>query len=65
MLVKLSPIFVVDTKIIVGYNFVAPLNVINDKLKLIKEEKKIIFICFSKEATKVLDGYLLFSRIGS
>ena len=62
---KFSPIFVADTKIIVGYNFVAPLNVINDELKLIKEEKKMSFKCFSKEATEVLDEYLLFSRVGS
>ena len=33
-----------------------------DEMKLIKEEKKIDFKCFSKEATEVLDGYLLFSR---
>ena len=38
------------------------LSVINEELKFIKEEKKIDFKCFSKEATEVLDGYLLFSR---
>ena len=37
------------------------LSVINEELKFIKE-KKIDFKCFSKEATEVLDGYLLFSR---
>ena len=38
------------------------LSVINEELKFIKEEKKTDFKCFSKEATEVLDGYLLFSR---
>ena len=38
------------------------LSVINEELKFIKEEKKIDFKCFSKEATEVLDEYLLFSR---
>ena len=37
------------------------LSVMYDKLKLIKEERKD-FKCFSKEATEVLDAYLLFSR---
>ena len=31
MLVTSSPIFVADTKIIFGYNFVAPLKIKNDK----------------------------------
>ena len=38
------------------------LSIINEELKFIKEEKKINFKCFSKEATEVLDEYLLFSR---
>ena len=37
------------------------LSIINEELKFIKEEKKINFRCFSKEATEFLDGYLLFS----
>ena len=38
------------------------LSIINEELKFIKEEKKIDFRYFSKEATEFLDGYLLFSR---
>ena len=38
------------------------LSVINEELKFIKKEKKIDFKSFSKEATEVLDEYLLFSR---
>ena len=38
------------------------LSVIIDELKLIKATKKIDLKCFSKVATEVLDGYLLFSR---
>ena len=34
------------------------LSFINDKLKLIKEVKKLDFKCFSKEATEILDEYL-------
>ena len=38
------------------------LNVINKELKFIKEEKKINLKCLTKEATGVLDKYLLFPR---
>ena len=38
------------------------LNVINEELKFIKEAKKINLKCLSKEATGVLDEYLLFPR---
>ena len=44
MLVVFPPIFVADTKILCGYNFITPLTLMHDNQKYFKKNTKISLI---------------------